>query len=147
MSDCLYWSASKVADEIRSGNVSSHEIVISCFEHIEKINPTINAVVQLVKERAIAEAIALDRLAAKGHFKGALHGVPISIKDSLDTEGIISTGGTIGRKNFVPTVDAPVVARLRAAGAVLIAKTNTPELFSLPLLPYPSPLFPLSLRP
>lgn len=128
MSDYLYWSASKIANEIRSGNISSLEMVNSCFECIEKINPKINAVVQVVKERAITEASELDRLAVKGHFKGALHGVPISIKDSLDTEGVISTGGTLGRKNFIPKVDAPTVARLRAAGAVLIAKTNTPEL-------------------
>ena len=128
MSDSLYWSASKIANEIRLGNVSSLEMVNSCFERIEKINPKINAVVQLVKERAIAEAKELDQFAVRGNFKGALHGVPISIKDSLDTEGIISTGGTMGRKHFVPKGDAPVVARLRAAGAVLIAKTNTPEL-------------------
>ena len=128
MSDYLYWSASKIANEIRLGKVSSLEIVKACFDRIDKVNPKINAVVQLVRERAISEAIALDRLTAKGQFKGALHGVPISIKDSLDTEGIISTGGTMGRKHFIPAVDAPVVARLRAAGAVLIAKTNTPEL-------------------
>ena len=57
-----------------------------------------------------------------------LHGVPITIKDSLDTEGIVSTGGTLGRRDYVPSQDAPVVARLRAAGAVLLGKTNTPEL-------------------
>jgi amidase len=57
-----------------------------------------------------------------------LHGVPITIKDSLDTEDIVSTGGTLGRKDFVPKQDAPVVARLRKAGAVLLGKTNTPEL-------------------
>lgn len=128
MSDRLYWSACRIANEIRQGRVSSLEMVTECLERIDQVNPKINAVVQLVKERAISEAKALDRLALKGKFKGVLHGIPITIKDSLDTEGIISTGGTMGRKNFIPEVDAPVVARLRAAGAVLIGKTNTPEL-------------------
>jgi amidase len=65
---------------------------------------------------------------ADGALKGPLHGVPITVKDSLDTEGIISTGGTMGRKSHIPDKDAPTVARLRESGAVLIGKTNTPEL-------------------
>ena len=60
--------------------------------------------------------------------KAPLHGVPITIKDNLDTAGIISTGGTKGRKAFVPTRDATVVTRLRGAGAILLGKSNTPEL-------------------
>ena len=59
---------------------------------------------------------------------GPLHGVPMTIKDSLDTQGVISTGGTLGRANFVPDEDATVVKRLRDAGAILLGKTNTPEL-------------------
>ncbi len=104
------------------------EIVEANLERIHEINPIINAAVQIVSERACQEAENLDRMAAKGRFKGPLHGVPISIKDSLDTESIVTTGGTLGRKSFVPLEDAPVVKRLRDAGAVLIAKTNTPEL-------------------
>ena len=64
---------------------------------------------------------------AKGQTKGPLHGVPITIKDSFDTAGIVSTGGTLGRKDFIPPRDATVVARVRAAGAILLGKTNTPE--------------------
>ena len=128
MSDAIYWSASKIAREIRAGKLSSREIVDACLERINQVNSKINAVVQLVHERARKEADELDRLATRGQFKGPLHGVPITIKDSLDTEGIISTGGTLGRKTYIPTRDAPVVARLRDAGAVLLGKTNTPEL-------------------
>jgi amidase len=128
MSDAIYWSASRIAREIRAGTLSSREIVDACLERIEQVNPEINAVVQLVAGRARDEADELDRLAASGQFKGPLHGVPVTIKDSLDTEGIVSTGGTLGRKDFVPQQDAPVVARLRQAGAVLLGKTNTPEL-------------------
>src|SRR5260370_9224080 len=64
---------------------------------------------------------------AKGQAKGALHGVHITIKDSFETAGIVSTGGTLGRKDFIPPRDATVVARVRAAGAILLGKTNTPE--------------------
>ena len=128
MSEAIYWSACRITAEIRAGNLSSREIVDACLERIEQVNPKINAVVRLVAERARKEADALDRLAASGRFRGPLHGVPITIKDSLDSEGIVSTGGTMGRKDFIPRQDAPVVARLRDAGAVLLGKTNTPEL-------------------
>ena len=128
MSDAIYWSANRIAREIRAGNLSAREMVDSCLDRIDQVNPRINAVVQRACERARSEADALDRQAARGRFKGPLHGVPITIKDSFDTEGIISTGGTLGRKSFIPQHDAPVVARLRDAGAVLLGKTNTPEL-------------------
>ncbi|MFT7475704.1 MAG: amidase [Verrucomicrobiales bacterium] len=124
----LYWSATRIAAEIRAGAMSSVEVVRSVLERIDDVNPKLNAVVQLARHRALAEATECDVLTAKGQFRGPLHGVPITIKDSLDTEGIISTGGTLGRKDFVPSADAPVVARLRSAGAVVVGKTNTPEL-------------------
>ncbi len=128
MTENFYWSAARIAQEIRRGKLSCRQIVEACLERIDEVNPAINAVVQLAPERALAEADGLDRMAAHEQFRGPLHGVPITIKDSLDTEGILSTGGTLGRKNHVPQVDAPVVARLRAAGAILLGKTNTPEL-------------------
>ncbi len=117
-----------MAGAIRSRETTSLKIVEACLARIEAVNPVINAAVQLVLDRARQEAERLDRLAAQGRFTGPLHGVPISIKDSLDTEGVVTTGGTLGRKNFLPESDASVVKRLRDAGAVLIAKTNTPEL-------------------
>jgi amidase len=128
MSEAIYWSATRIAREIRAGKLSARDIAEACLARIEQVNPKINAVVQQVAARARDEADALDRLAAAGNFMGPLHGVPITIKDSLDTEGIVSTGGTLGRRNHVPDEDAPVVARLRDAGAVLLGKTNTPEL-------------------
>jgi amidase len=128
MNDAIYWSAARLARSLRARELSSSEIVDASIARIEEVNPDINAVVRLVTERARFEADELDRLAASGQFRGPLHGVPITIKDSLDTEGIVTTGGTLGRRDFVPSRDAPVVARLRAAGAVLLGKTNTPEL-------------------
>ena len=126
--DAIYWSASRIAREIRAAQLSCRQIAEACLERIEQVNLDINAVVQLVGERALGEADELDRMAARAQFRGPLHGVPITLKDSLDTAGIVTTGGTLGRKDFVPDQDAPVVARLRAAGAVLLGKTNTPEL-------------------
>ena len=128
MSELIYWPANRIAEAIRDREISAREAVDACLARIEQVNPAINAVVQTVPERACAEADQLDQEAARGEFRGPLHGVPITLKDSIDTEGIVSTGGTLGRKDFIPTRDAPVAARLRAAGAVLLGKTNTPEL-------------------
>ncbi len=128
MSEIIYWSAMRMARALRAREVSSRELVDESLARIDSINAKINAVVQRVDERARAEADELDREAEAGNFRGPLHGVPITVKDSLDTAGIVSTGGTLGRRDFVPEEDAPVVARLRAAGAVLLGKTNTPEL-------------------
>lgn len=128
MSEIIYWSAMRMARALRAREVSSRELVDESLARIDAVNAKINAVVQRVDERARAEADELDREAEAGNFRGPLHGVPITVKDSLDTAGIVSTGGTLGRRDFVPEEDAPVVARLRAAGAVLLGKTNTPEL-------------------
>ncbi len=128
MTEAIYFSASGIAADIRAGRLTSRQITEACLARIEAVNPEINAVVRQVPGRALAEADALDAEAARGEFRGPLHGVPITIKDSLDTEGIVTTGGTRGREQHLPERDAPVVARLRAAGAVLLGKTNTPEL-------------------
>jgi amidase len=123
----IYLSAASLAQRIREKKVSSQEAVKACLARIAKVNPQLNAVVQLCAERALLEAKEADALLAKGKPKGPLHGVPMTIKDSIDTAGVITTGGTVGRMNYVPNKDATVVARLRAAGAILLGKTNTPE--------------------
>lgn len=125
--DPLYMSATKLASLIRAKKISSVEAVKLCYKRIDEVNPKINAVVAFCRERALMEAAEADILTAKGKFKGALHGVPMTIKDSFDTAGIVSTGGTLGRKDFLPGKDATVVARVREAGAVLLGKSNTPE--------------------
>lgn len=125
--DLVFMSATKLAGLIREKKVSSVEAVKAYYARIEAVNPKINAVVQFCRERALAEAAAADAALAKGQLMGPLHGVPMTIKDSIDTEGVISTAGTVGRMHFVPAKDATVVARLRKAGAVLLGKTNTPE--------------------
>lgn len=123
-----YSSVRALAAAIKNGEISSEEVVRHHLERIEEVNPPLNAVVALRAERALEEARSADEKQAAGADLGALHGVPMTIKDSLDTEGLVSTGGTTGRTDFVPARDSTAVARLREAGAILLGKTNTPEL-------------------
>jgi amidase len=125
--DPLFMSATRLAAAIRAKKFSAVEVVTRHIERIQKVDPMLNAVVMPCYERALAEAKAADAALARGEARGPLHGVPMTIKDSIETEGVISTGGTQGRSNYVPPRDATVVARLRAAGAILLGKTNTPE--------------------
>lgn len=124
----VFWSATAMARAIRMKQISSTEMVKACLKQIDKVNPAINAVVTFARERALMEAAAADAKSARKESLGALHGVPMTVKDSFDTAGIVSTAGTLGRKNYVPQKDATAVARLRRAGAILMGKTNTPEI-------------------
>ena len=128
MDELIYSSAATLARSIRDKKVSALEVVEAHLRRIEEVNPRLNAVVQPAADKARAEARESDEALARGEVKGPLHGVPMTIKDSLDTAGIISTGGTQGRASYIPEADSTVVARLRSAGAILLGKTNTPEL-------------------
>jgi amidase len=122
-----WMSATKLAQLIRAKEYSASEAVEAYIARQIEVNDRLNAVVMNSFARARVEARELDARAARGDFAGALHGVPMTIKDSIDTEGVITTGATYGRQQYVPSKDATVVARLRAAGAILLGKTNTPE--------------------
>ena len=124
MDERLFASTTQIAAALRERCVSATEMVTAYLQQIERVNPSINAVVQLAADRALAEAKSADNVSV---VTKPLHGVPITLKDSIDTEGIITTYGTSGRRNFVPTHDATVAARLRQAGAIVLGKTNTPE--------------------
>ena len=128
MDELIYASATDLAKAIRAKEVSSQEVVDAHLERVEGVNPQLNAVVQLTADAARRQAREADQALARGEVRGPLHGLPMTIKDSLDTAGVITTAGTLGRTSFVPARDATVVARLRAAGAILLGKTNTPEL-------------------
>jgi amidase len=121
-------SASAIAAAIRHKRLSSLEVTSACLARIEAVNPVINAVVQLRADEARAEARKADQELAKGKIRGPLHGVPVTIKDSLDTAGIITAAGTMGWAKRIPIEDATAVARLRAAGVIVMGKTNTPEI-------------------
>jgi amidase len=128
MEDLIFSSATELARVIREKEVSSFEVVKAYLARIEAVNPRINAVVQLTADTALEEARESDRALAHGQLKGALHGVPMTIKDSFETAGVPTTAGTKGLKAYIPRQDATVVARLRTAGAILLGKTNTPEI-------------------
>jgi amidase len=121
-------SASELASAIRAKKLTSKEIVEAHLERIAAVNPKLNAIVQLTADTARKEAEEADTALARGEVKGPLHGVPMTIKDTLETSGVICTGGTKGRASYVPKADATAVARLRAAGAIFLGKTNVPEL-------------------
>src|SRR6185437_16906674 len=87
----------------------------------------LNAVVTLDIDRARAAAASADERAAAGDWDGPLHGLPVTIKDAIATEGIRSTGGAVELRDHVPTADAPAVARLKGAGAIVFGKTNLPR--------------------
>ena len=120
------WSVVELAGAIARRDVSSVEAVDVCLARIEAANLRLNAVVAFARD-ARGEAAAADRELAGGRSRGPLHGVPFTIKDSLDTAGRVTTAGTTGWAHRIPEQDATVVARLRAAGAILLGKTNTPE--------------------
>ncbi len=121
-------SASELAEAIRTKKLSSREIVDAHLTRIAEVNPKLNAIVQLTADAARKQAEEADAALARGDIKGPLHGVPMTIKDTLETTGVICTGGTKGRAGYVPKADATAVARLRAAGAIFLGKTNVPEL-------------------
>lgn len=121
-------SATTIARAIRHRELSAVDMVDTHLRRIEQVNPQLNAVVTLSAERAMNEAQAADDSLARGVQPGPLHGVPITIKDSIETAGIVTTSGTEGLHNHLPERDASVVAALREAGAIILGKTNTPEL-------------------
>ncbi len=126
-SDLARLTATEAAGLVRQGSVSALELVNACLARIDQVNPRLNAVVSMRADEARRDAERADVARAAGAQLGPLHGVPMTIKDSFDTAGLRSTYGTTGRASFVPASDATVVARLKAAGAILLGKTNTPE--------------------
>jgi amidase len=132
MDEIISASATALARAIRDRQVSSEEVVDACLRRVKAVNPQLNAVVQEVADGALEQARKADAALARGELMGPLHGVPMTVKDTLDTAGVITTAGTLGRAAFVPGEDAVAVARMRAAGAILIGKTNVPELALAP---------------
>ena len=127
MDEIIYASASELARAIREKEVSSSEVVEAYYARIAEANPKVNAVVLLTEDAARARAREADEALARGESWGPLHGVPVTIKDAFEMAGVVSAGGTKGRAAHVPEEDAAGVARYKGAGAVILGKTNTPE--------------------
>ena len=126
--DELCWMpAAKMAALIRRKKVSPVEVVGAVLDRIAEVDPRLNAFVTLTADRARRDAKAAERaVMRRGATLGALHGVPFSVKDLLITKGVRTTFGTPLFRDNVPTEDAPMVERLKAAGAIMLGKTNTP---------------------
>jgi len=121
-------SAIELAARIRRKDVSARDVMSAHLARIERVNPQVNAIVTLVAERAMADAARADEAAAKGGSLGVLHGLPVAHKDLFDTAGIRTTKGSPFYRENVPERDALIVTRVRAAGAITVGKTNTPEM-------------------
>jgi Asp-tRNA(Asn)/Glu-tRNA(Gln) amidotransferase A subunit family amidase len=121
-------SAREIASQIRNKQISPVEIASIHLNRIERLNPRLNAFVDCKPELVLARARAAEQAILRGEELGSLHGVPLSIKSSIDLAGHRSEAGTRLRAGYVAASDAPLVARLRAAGAVILGVTNTPEL-------------------
>src|SRR6187401_1644216 len=120
-------SAIELVTRLRRKDLSAREVMDAHLSRIERVNPRVNAIVTLVAERAMADAARADEALARGGPIGVLHGLPVAHKDLVDTAGIRTTRGSPFYRDHVPTEDAPIVARIRAAGALTLGKTNTPE--------------------
>jgi amidase len=125
--ELAFISAAELVHRIRTRDLSASEVLSATLARIERVNPQVNAICTLVPERAREEAAAADRALARGKPIGSLHGLPIAVKDLVDTAGIRTTYGSPIYRDHVPVQDALLVERLRRAGAIIIGKTNVPE--------------------
>ena len=126
----IFDSAHEILEKIKQREVSSLEVLESFLAQVEKVNPTINAIVALDIERAKEKAIEADNKINLKSKLGSLHGLPMTIKDAFEVEGIVSTGGNPAWKDNIPKRNAEAVQRLVDAGAIIFGKTNVPFLSS-----------------
>src|SRR5437588_3607692 len=117
----------ELQDALKHKRITSRQLVQQYLDRIEKYNGTLNAIIAL-NPRALDEADALDRERARRRVRGPLHGIPIAIKDNIHTTDMPTTGGALAFKGLVPPYEATITKNLRAAGAIIIAKTNMTEL-------------------
>ncbi len=120
------WDAADLATLIRTGGASSREVVAASLARLDAVNPTLNAVVRPLHAEALADADRADGALRRGDAIGPLHGVPVTIKVNTDQAGQPTDNGVIAYKDVIAAEDAPVVANMRRAGAIIIGRTNTP---------------------
>jgi len=127
-SDLCFLSAVDLAGLIRAKTLSARDLMQACLRQINRLNSRLNAIVTLLPEDAlVAQALASDEATAHGKALGLLHGLPVAVKDLLQTAGIRTTSGSPLFKDFIPDSDCLVVEREKRAGAIVIGKTNVPE--------------------
>jgi aspartyl-tRNA(Asn)/glutamyl-tRNA(Gln) amidotransferase subunit A len=121
------YSISELSELIRHKKLSPVEITQSCLQKIEELNPTLNAFITVTADEALKQAADAEKEIMSGRLKGPLHGVPIALKDLVDTAGIKTTAASGVFQNRIPAEDAPLVLQLKKAGAVMVGKTNMHE--------------------
>ena len=125
--ELLELSAVDVVAKLRNGDIAAERYAAAILERCQQ-GQTLNAFITLPQEQVLEAARAADRLRGSGAKLGALHGLPIPVKDSVNTKDMPTTGGTPALRNFRPKQDAPIVRTLLAAGAIVLGKTNLHEL-------------------
>ena len=120
-------SIPELSQQLRRGEISPVEITRECLQRIDELNPSLNAFITVMSESALAEACAAEKEIGQGEWRGPLHGIPVAVKDLIDTGGVLTTSASALHANRIPELDAEVVRRLRQSGAVIIGKTNLHE--------------------
>ena len=127
MTDLAFTSGAELAAQIRDKRLSPVAVVRAYLDRIERLDGTLHAYITVAREQALAEAERAEQAVARGDRLGPLHGVPYAVKDQIDTLGLRTTAGSRLLADNVSTIDAPVITRLRAAGAILLGKLNLTE--------------------
>ena len=122
--DPIYWTLKQASENLRARKITSEELTKACLDRIAIFNPKIDAWITVMREQSLAQAKALDKEAAGGHWRGPLHGIPIGLKDNIDSAGVRTTAGSKTLAGNIAKEDAEVTRRLRAAGAVIVGKCN-----------------------
>src|SRR6266700_1432103 len=125
--DLAYLTLKEASELVRRKTVSPVELTATCLKRIEASNPALNAFITVTRDQAMETARAMEAEQRRGKWRGRLHGVPIALKDNIDTAGVRTTAASELFKDRVPSEDAEVVRRLKNAGAVLLGKTNLHE--------------------
>lgn len=127
MSDELWrWDAARTAKAIRTGAISGREAIESCLGRLDEVNPSINAVVDVLADEALAAADAADAALRRGEAPAPLHGVPVTVKINVDYAGRATTNGVVAFKDMIAAEDSASVVNLRKAGAIIVGRTNVP---------------------
>src|SRR6202163_4711690 len=121
------WTLAQASEQLRRGKISPVELTRACLSRIEKLNPKVNAYITVMAEQSLAQARDLETELRAGKSRGPLHGIPIALKDLFDTAGIRTTCASAVFADRIPSEDAEVVRRLKAAGAIIIGKNNMHE--------------------
>ena len=128
MDELYFVSANELAEKIRQKKVSPVEVAKASLRRIAQLNPKLNAFIHVDEDRVLCAARDSETALMRGEISGPLHGVPMSVKNSVEVAGYLNDAGTNLRKGIVAAKDAPVVSRLKSAGAIILGVTNTPEM-------------------